>query len=208
MNTVFLQIVREIFIIVIITLLASPLPIFSHGGEDHGEAKLQTSVKQNIETRTAVTDNFEILLKTPLLEPDKEIAGKLFLTSHETNEPIDKAKITLLVEGEEGKKTETIVNPTDNKGVYRLVIPPLPQSTVKLSVRINHSGKDETVNFGTAKIKPAAIEPSAENTSWARNALFGLGAIGLLILLGFFAYLLFKNFRPKTRRVEQETVSV
>jgi hypothetical protein len=38
--------------------------------------------------------------------------------------------------------------------------------------------------------------------------LLGLGAIGLLVLLGFIAFLLFKNFRSKTQTIEQETVSV
>ncbi len=208
MNTIFQQIIREILFVGIIALLATPFPIFAHGDEDHGEAKPQTSVKQNVETRTAVTDDFEILLKTPLLEPDKEIGGKLFLTSHETNEPISNAKITLLVEGEDGKKTEIVVNSTDNPGVYRLTIPPITQSTVKLSVKINHSGKDESVSFGTAEIKSAPVESSAENTSWGRSALLGLGAIALLTLLGFAAFLLFRNFRQKAQTVEQETVSV
>jgi len=208
MNTIFQQIFREILLVGIITLLASPLPIFAHGGEDHGEAKPQTSVKQNIETRTATTDDFEILLKTPLLEPDKEIGGKLFLTSHETNEPISNAKITLLIEGEDGKKTEIIVNPTENPGVYRLTIPPIPQSTVKLSSKINHSGKDEIISFGTAEIKLAPVESSAENAGWARSALLGLGAIGLLTLLGFVAFRLFRNFRQKAQTIEPETVSV
>jgi len=208
MNTVFQQIIREILLVGIIALLVSPLPIFAHDGEDHGDSKSQTNVKQNIETRTAVMDNLEVLLKTPLLEPDKEIGGKLFLTSHETNEPISNAKIILLVEGEDGKKTEIVVNPTDNQGVYRLTIPPIPQSTVKLGVKINHSGKDEIISFGTAEIKPAPVESTDENASWARSALLGLGAIGLLTLLGFVAFLLFRNFRPKTRMIEQETVSV
>jgi hypothetical protein len=208
MNTIFLQIIREILLVGVIALLTSPLPIFAHGDEDHGDTKPQTSVKQNIETRTVVVDNLEVLLKTPLLEPDKEISGKLFLTSHETNEPIKNAKITLLVEGEDGKKTEIVVNPTDNPGVYRLTIPPIPQSIIKLSAKINHSGKDEIVSFGTTEIKPLAVESSAENTNWARSALFGLVTIGLLTLLGFITFLLFKNFRPKTQTVEQETVSV
>jgi len=208
MNEIFQQIVREILLVGIIALLASPLLIFAHGDEDHGEAKPQTSVKQNIETRTAVSDDFEILLKTPLLESDKEIGGKLFLTSHETNEPISNAIITLLLEGEDGKKTEIVVNPTDSQGVYRLTIPPIPQSTLKLSAKINHFGKDEIVSFGTMEIKPAPIESSAENTSWERSALLGLGAIGLLTLLGFVAFLLFRNFRPKAQTIEQETVSV
>jgi len=208
MNTVYQQIVREILLVGIIALLASPLLIFAHGGEDHDDAKPQTSVKQNIETRTAVADDFEILLKTPILEPDKEIGGKLFLTSHETNEPISNAKITLLIEGEDGEKTEIIVNPTGNQGVYRLTIPPIPESTVKLSAKINHSDKDTIISFGMAEIKPPPIESSAENTSWARSGLLGLGAIGLLTLLGFAAFLLFKNSRPKAQTIEQETVSV
>jgi hypothetical protein len=208
MNTTFQQIIREILLLGIIAILASPLPIFAHGGEDHTEAKPQTNVKQNIESRTAVAGDFEILLKTPILEPDKEIGGKLFLTSHETNEPISNAKITLLVEGEDGRETEIVVNPTGNPGVYWLTIPPIPQTTVKLSAKINHSGKDEIVSFGTTEIKPAPIVSSAENTSWARIALLGLGAIGLLTLLGFAAFLLFRNFRQKAQTIEQETVSV
>lgn len=208
MNTFFRQIVREILLVGIVTLLASSLPVFAHGGEDHGDSKPQTNVKQNIETRIAVAEDLEVLLKTPILEPDKEIGGKLFLTSHETNEPISNAKITLLVEGEDGKKTEIIVNPTDNQGVYLLTILPIAQSVVKLSAKINHSGKEKLVSFGTAEIKPAPIESSAENTSWARSVLLGLAVIGLLTLPGFVAFLLFKNFRPKARTIEQETVSV
>jgi hypothetical protein len=208
MRVSFLQIIRQILLIGIIANLANPLLIFAHGGEDHGEAKPQTSVKQNIETRTAVKGDFEILLKNTLIEPDKEISGKLFLTSHETNEPISNAKITFLVEGEDGKKTEILVNATNNPGVYSLILPPIPQSTVKLSAKINHSGKDEIVSFGTSEIKPAPIESATENTSWARSTLLGLGAVGLLILLGLIAFLLFKNFRSKTQTIEQDTVSV
>ncbi len=209
MNAAFKQIVLEILLVGIIALLTIPMRVSAHGDEDHGESKPQTNVKQNIVTRTATTDDFEILLKTPLLEPDKEIGGgKLFLTSHETNEPIGNAKITLLIEGEDGKKTEIVVNPVYNPGVYRLIIPPIPQSSVKLSAKINHSGKDVLVSFGTAEIKFAPIEYSGENTSWARIALLGLGAIGLLTLLGFAAFLLFRNFRQKAQTIEQETVSV
>ncbi len=207
MNTIFLQFIREILFVGIIALLVSPLLIFAHGDEDHGAAKPQTSVKQNIETRTAVTGDFEIFLKNSFLEPDKEIGGKLFLTSHETNEPIINAKITLFVEGEDGKKTEIVLNPADNPGVYRLIIPPIPESTVKLSAKISHSGKEAVVNFGTAEIKSAPVESSAD-TSWSRSALLGLGALGLVTLLGFAAFLLSRNFRQKSQIVEQETISI
>jgi hypothetical protein len=207
MNTNFLQIFREILLVGAIALLVSPLTIFAHGGEDHGESKPQTSVKQDVETRTAVTDDFEILLKTPLLGPDKEIGAKLFLTSHETNEPIKNAKIIFFIEGEDGKKTEIAVNPTDTAGAYRLTIPPIPQSNVKLGAKINHDGKDLTISLGTAEIKPAPVEISAENVGWERSVLLGLGVIGLLTLLGLIA-LFFRNFRPRSQDVEQETVSV
>jgi len=182
--------------------------MFAHDGEDHSDAKPQTSVKQNVETRTAVSNNFEILLKTTILEPDREIGGKLFLTSHESNEPIGGAKITVSVEAEDGKITEIVVNPTENPGIYRVTIPPIPQSVVKLSAKINHSGKNVTVSLGTAEIKYSSITSSSENAGWARSVLLGLGAAGLLALLGFIAFLLFKNFRRKARTVERETVSV
>ena len=204
------MICRMIVFGIIVWLLTNSLLVLAHEGEDHGESKQQTNVKTNIETRTARVGDFEVLLKNKPLEPDTETSAQLFITNFTTNEPAQNLKATITIESG-GNKTEIAAKPAETIGAYIVVIPPMPQGTVKLGAQLESSGNIKTASFGSVNIEHHLSETSNEGSSWARTILSWLGALVILGLLGAGAWFAFNYFRrlqnEQPAEMKKETVS-
>lgn len=184
----------------------------AHEGHDHGESKPVVNVGKRAEVRAVRVGEFEIALKHAPLQPDKEIVAKLFLTRYETNEPIEKAQIVITIEKAGEKATEVKAVPNETAGSYTVTLPPLLQGEAEIGAHFDATGKNEAVTFGSVKIASQTVETAGESSSWWQSALFLLGTLAALSLIGaivWFGLRQIKKDSPETKAAEigKETVS-
>ena len=206
MNTVYQQIIQKILLVGVIALSAYQLPIFAHGGEDHGEAKPATATTTaGTVTRSVRLGDFEIMLKHSPLEPDAAAAGRLFITKFATNEPADNASPTIEIESASGAVTQIPVEKTEAAGSYVARIPALTEGTYTIRTKLTYSGETDTTAFSGVEIAHREAAADAGGSSWTQTALMAMLFLIALVLFGglsYFALLVFKN-----KPLEEETVS-
>lgn len=170
-------------------LAVSPITAFGHGGEDHGaEQAPVVAAGAGMVARTAKAGDMEVVIKHPALEPDKELAARVFVTKHDTNEPIKGANVTVMIERADGAPSQVLAVAGNTPGVYEVKLPPLPQGAYKLAVQVGANGANETAQFGAVQVAPAPVAEAGSVNSWARTgliilaALLGLGAAGVTVM--------------------------
>lgn len=171
--------------------------VAAHGGEDHSDQKVAVApAGGGLVTRVVRVGEYEITLKHPNLAPDKAASTRLFVTRYETNEPVAKANVALLIQAEGAPSAAATESATT--GLYELMLPPLRAGTVTLSARLTVNGTTQTAVFGpvTVAAPPATAPPDA--TSWARTALLVLVVlVGSGLLAGLVWRLTRRGARPK-----------
>lgn len=171
-------------------LAVSPLAAFAHGGEDHSaEQAPVVAAGAGMVARTMQAGEWEIMIKHPVLKPDKELAARVFVTKHDTNEPVERASVTVTVTDVGGAPTQVTATAAGNTpGVYELKLPPMPQGAYKLAVRVGASGANETVQFGAIQVARASVAEAESVNGWGRTgliilaALIGLGVVGVGVM--------------------------
>ncbi len=99
----------------------------AHGGEDHSaEQAPVVAAGTGTVTRTARASDWEIVIKHPPLEPDHELAARVFVTRFETNEPIANAQVRVTMMGA-AASVEVVAAAGSTAGIYEVRLPPLPQ---------------------------------------------------------------------------------
>ncbi len=170
-------------------LMVSPVAGLGHGGEDHGaEQASVVAASTGMVARTAKVGEWEVVIKHPSLEPDKELAARVFVTKHDTNEPIEGANITVTISGVDAAPTQVLAVAGNTPGVYEVMLPPMPKGAYKLAVQVGADSGNETAQFGEVQVaSPPVVEASSVN-GWARTgliilaALLGLGATGVTVM--------------------------
>ena len=203
---------KRIFIHSMLSLMAAALLLMptgiasAHGGEDHGDQKVQTvSAAANMTIRAVRAGDYEAAIKYPNIVPDRETVARVFLTRFDTNEPVTKAKITLLLEGTGRAPVEVAATATATPGSYESKLPPTPPGDIKLSARIETGGATEVATIGAIKVAPPQAEAAADGALWARTALI---VMGLVALVSLFAALIFIAVsRARRDRVRTETAT-
>ena len=193
---------RGVFVITL-ALLASSANVFAHGGEDHSESAPVVQVGAGMQMRTARAGDMEVSVKHPVIEPDKETTGRIFVTRFETNEPIEGVRV--FVRFGDGAAQEVAASAGATAGVYEIKLPPVPRGQYALTARVEAGSASETVEFGQVGVTtppPAAIESS---NSWARTGLIVLAALAALAGVGVVGYRLSQGNRRG--RVEEEVVT-
>ena len=193
---------RGVFIITL-ALLASSASVLAHGGEDHGESAPVVQIGAGMQTRTARAGDMEVSIKHPVIEPDKETTGRIFVTRFETNEPVEGARI--FVRFGAGSAQEVVATAGSTAGIYEIKLPPVPKGQYALTARVEAGSANETVEFGQVSATtppPAAIEGS---NSWARTGLIVLAALAASAGVGVVGYRLSQGNRRG--RVEEEAVT-
>ena len=182
------KVVATVLAAVAFALTFSNVQVNAHGGEDHGAKKAPTvSTSANMVVRHMHVGDFEVTIKHPPVEPDKELAARVFVTRFETNEPVEGAKV-LVAFTTVGTPFEATAEPGNTPGIYELKFPPMPRGDYTLAARIEVGGATQAIEFGTLQVAQLPPPASANESSWARRALLALGALVGLGLLGLVVY--------------------
>ncbi len=206
MKITFQQIVREILLVGAIALLASPLSIFAHGGEDHGEAKPKTeTTDKGMVLHTTRVGDLEVMLKHERLTPDAGNAARLFVTRFETNEASADVAPAVEIESANGAVTQATVEKTETAGSFTVKLPPLAEGTYLIRAKLTHGGETDTATFSGVEIARQAAAADASGSSWTQTALMILLFLVALALFGGLAYFARRVFKNKP--LAEETVS-
>ena len=187
-------------------LAFSHVHVNAHGGEDHSEKKAPTvSTGTNMIVRAEHVGDLEVTIKHPPLEPDKELAARVFVTRYGTNEPITGAKVVLVFTAADGIPVEAAAAPSNTPGIHEVKFSPMPRGDYTLAARVEVGGATQAVEFGAIKVAPLPPPAAADESSWARTALL---ALGMLVGLGFLGLVLYRAAAPARRdRIKGEAAT-
>jgi len=200
-------IIRSMLSLTAAVLLMTPARIASaHGGEDHGDQKVQTvSAVANMTTRAVHAGDYEVAIKYPNIVPDQETVARIFITRFDTNEPITKAKVIMLLESAGRTPVEVTATTTTTPGSYEVKLPPTPQGDAKLSARVETGGATEVASFGTVKVATPQAQATVDGALWARTALMALGLTSLACLFAALIFVAISRARRERMRTETAT---
>lgn len=207
LNSIIQKRTSAIGLLLIVLFAGNALPIFAHGGEDHGDAKpkTETSDKGTVSHSSRVGD-LEVMLKHPLFAPDTATTARLFVTKFETNEGLAEVTPAIEIESSNSSVTEAKIEKTDTAGIFNVSFPALPQGTYTIRTKLAHNGETDTATFSGVEVKPTPII-LAENSqmSWLQTLLI---AFIFLIVLGLFGGLTYFVLRlSKGNTITEDTVS-
>ncbi len=189
----------------VVALTVSNEQVNAHGDEDHGEKKAPViSNSANMIVRAEHVGDLEVTIKHPLLEPDKELAARVFVTRFGTNEPVAGAKVFVAFAAG-GMPVEAAAEPGNTPGIYEVKFPPMPRGDYTLAARVETGGATQAVEFGTLHVAPLPPPAAANEFSWARTALF---ALGTLVGLGFLGLVLYRaTVLARRDRIKREAAT-
>ena len=190
----------------VIFLSASSTSIMAHGGEDHGDQtpKIAVNTKGTV-THTTRLEDIEVTFKHPELVPDTATSGKLFLTQFQSNLPVDGAMAVIEFEAADGSVTHTVVEKTDEPGIFTVKVPALPSATYTVRAVITTKGETDTATFSGVEVTPVANGITGSLYGWARSLLVGTIFLFLAALFGTLIYLILRT--SGSRAIEREAIS-
>lgn len=196
------------FLLFTLIAFGNATQVFAHGGEDHGDAQPKVATTKGTVSRSARLGEFEITLKTPVLEPDAATSAKLFITKFETNDAVGDAVPTMEIESSGGTITQVAVEKSDAAGSYNLKMPALPEGNYTIRTSLKSAKGSDTATFSNVAVAHSETTDAATNgaTSWVGTILlFTAGAI----VLGLFGSLFYFAWRMATgeKRIGEEAVS-
>ena len=177
-----------LLLLLLLTALVMPAQrSYAHGGEDHGDEKKAEAVPAGagMVARVVRVGDYEVTIKHPNVEPDKEVSARLFITRFDTNEPVGNAKVVVIVDdAASGLPVEVEAKPTSTPGFYEAKLPPMMQGECKLSVRMDVGGNSLTADFGAMQVLMPEAAALTGVSLWARTALIGMALLVGLALVG------------------------
>ncbi|HVF27081.1 MAG TPA: hypothetical protein VM943_02495 [Pyrinomonadaceae bacterium] len=195
-------------ILIIVAALTAVLPATSlaHEGEDHGESKAPAiAAGTGMVTRTARAGDWEIVVKHPTPEPDKETPARVFVTRFETNEPIANAQVSVVLTGA-AAPVEAVATAGSTPGVYEVRLLPLPQGEYRLAAQVGANGRSQTAQYGAMQVASVPPAQVGSSSGWARTALIALALLAALGLGGVVAYRFLRGARASRESRQAATV--
>ncbi len=205
------RLIQNKFALMLMLLAALAMPAqrtYAHDGEVHEDEKKVEAVSAgaNMFARVVRVGDYEVTVKHPNIEPDKEINARIFITRFDTNEPVGNAKVAIIVDdATSGTPIEVTANPTSTPGLYEAKLPPMMQGECKLSARIDIGGQSLTANYGAMQVMTAQPAALAGISLWARTVLIGLGILVGLILVA--AAIIFGTSHFRRVRIKGEAAT-
>jgi hypothetical protein len=195
-----------VFAALAVALIFSHVQVNAHGGEDHSEKKAPTvSTGTNMIVRAEHVGDLEVTIKHPPLEPDRELAARVFVTRYGTNEPITGAKVVVVFTAAGGVPVEAKAVASNTPGIHEVKFSPMPRGDYTLVARVEVGGETQAVEFGTINVAPLPPTAAADESSWTRAALL---ALGMLVGLGFLGLVLYRAAEPARRdRIKGEAAT-
>ncbi len=200
------------------------LPVFAHGGEDHGEEQSSSPIASIVEvnTKLAKTSTTEALIKYPTPKLGEQLSIRIFLTDLITNVPIDKAKVTLkfqylgqnqksalspnIVPTVQADSSELTVNAiaTSTAGMYEAKVNFPNMGQYNLLASFNNSTLDAQAFISGIIVlpKPDTTASVSGTNSTLLTIIIALSALIMLVLL----YLLFLPKKTSTQTKAQENI--
>lgn len=187
--------------------LGTAVPVFAHGGEDHGDAKPKTeTTDKGTVSHSSRLGDLEVMLKHPLFLPDTAMTARLFVTKFETNAGFAEVTPAIEIESSSNSVTEAKIEKTDTAGIFNVSFPALPTGTYTIRTKLTHDGETDTATFSGMEVKSAPIvSADGGGMSWARTALI---TFIFIIVLGLFGGLIYFVLRlGASEPLNEETVA-
>ncbi len=197
---------KKIHVFVLLTLLAGSVRVFAHEGETHGEptSAAKVSLNEGAFTLSAVTENFEVVVKYPPADPGKEMILVIYVADYATNKPISDAVIDFEIKGLESVKPK--VEKTDIDGVYQATVT-LPDAQAHDLV-LTISGNDVVdlipingLQAGVTLESVVADEHASPATAGFGGKLLLGGVVLLVLAAGGVAFYAFGKRRAAVQKV-------
>ncbi len=188
-------------------IAGNSLPIFAHGGEDHGDIKPKTeTTDKGTVSRVTRLGDLELMLKHPVFTPDTATTALLFVTKFETNQGFAEVSPAIEIESANGSVTEAKVEKSETAGIFKVNFPALPNGTYTIRAKLTHVGDTDTATFSDVEVASAPIvSVDGNGMSWARTILI---AFIFLIVLALFGGLIYFVLRyADNQPITEETVS-
>lgn len=161
--------------LVIVMTVGSPL--IAHEGETHGDTT-KVKMEEGMFTLSAVTENFEVVLKYPPTETGKEVSILLYLSAYATNSPIKDAQIEFEIAGLDTIKPK--VEKTDLAGVYHTELTLTDNKPYDILLTITADGIVDLVPINGLQVGP----PSRKGQGGSNSHDSESSVVGTLILSG------------------------
>ena len=179
-------------VFIAITLIASTVSIFGHGGEDHGNQKPKTtSNAKGVISHSTRLGELEVMVKHPAMEPDKSATGVLFITKFETNEPFKSATAKIEIESDSGAIFIATIAAADQVGTYNITFPAMPAGVYKMRANVSHDGETDTATFSGVDVKQPALNSGTES-SWITKSVIGIVFLLVVFLLTGLVYFVWR----------------
>lgn len=170
-------------------IFANSLAVFAHGGEDHGEAKAQTTVgEKGTIARVARIGDLELMIKHSPIEPDAAASGRLFITDFANNAPAEKVVPAAEIESANGTVYPLTVEKTETNGVYNLKFPALAAGIYALRAKVTYDGETDTATFSGVQIENAPVATGDGGKQSTESWLLILFAVIVSSLFGGLIY--------------------
>ncbi|AMR29352.1 hypothetical protein A0257_21130 [Hymenobacter psoromatis] len=181
-------------------------PAFAHGGEDHGDAaKATPAAGATTFSAVATSDQFEVLLRYPPLQPGGDADMRFFLADFATNAPIRGAKLTFTSPEDPKLKFEVTEK---GPGEYLVETNFPAKKTYSLTAQIVAGSQADLLlleGIAVGKALPVAAAPVPAAQPWL-SWKTGLLLLGTFLLGSAAAALLLRRRRPAPATVAQTPV--
>jgi hypothetical protein len=160
-------------------LLIPALATLAHEGEVHEEpaAKAPPPLPgAGLQSISAMTENFEVVIKHPPLDPEKEGELTLFLSDYRTNAPVSDAQVQ--IDAPDAGVSGLWAERTDSPGVYKVVFKAPKQGTYSLIVNVTAGDLSDLIPMNGLTIGELEAE-----TGPVRSGFLPDLWVGVLILL-------------------------
>lgn len=168
----------------IVALLIPSLSALAHEGEVHEDPATKAPPPlpgAGLRALSAVTENFEVVIKHPPLDPGREGALTLFLSDYRTNAPVAGAQIR--VDISDAGLPDLRAEPMDSPGIYRVVLKAPKQGTYSLVLDVMAGDLSDLIPIEglTAGLPEAEADHSRPLFWWISGVVIFLALAGWIL---------------------------
>ncbi len=158
--------------------LLTPVLVFAHGGEDHGDAVSPVQVTSTRLSASAQSDNFDIVVQYGKAVPGLSANLDLYLSHYETNAPVAGAKIEVSINGDVNVTAQATAE--KEPGLYNLKLTFPKNGHFDLLFDISSPDKSDIIEVKGIEV---GIEKVAPPKATKNNLMIGVVAVVVILVL-------------------------